>query len=309
MKRLFQFAAALVLNASAFAHEGEHHGDPTPWALRWTWEPVTISLLLLSALLYFRGTREMRHRVPLTRWQRGAFWAGWLTLVFALVSPIHRLGSELFSVHMGQHELLMLIAAPLLVMGHPLVPFLWALPEKWRVRAGAVSKKPWFANSWRAITGVMAVFLIHATALWIWHVPKLYEATLHSEFVHALQHTCFFLSALLFWWTLIHGRYGRMGYGVGVIFVWATAVHSSLLGALLTFSQQLWYPIYSSRTQAWNISPIDDQQLGGLIMWVPAGVVFIVVGLALFAAWLGESEKRAALSKTGTILAGGSRAS
>lgn len=124
----------------------------------------------------------------------------------------------------------------------------------------------------------------------------LYEATLDTGWIHALQHICFLGTALLFWWTLVHGRYGRIGYGAAFVYVFTTALHTSILGALMTFTQRVWYPIYEGRTSAWNLSPLEDQQLGGLIMWIPSGLVFLVVGLAMFAAWIGESERRQRLS-------------
>jgi cytochrome c2 len=96
---------------------------------------------------------------------------------------------------------------------------------------------------------------------------------------------------------MTHGRYGRAGYGVGVLYVFLTAVHSSVLGALLTVAPGVWYPAYERAAAAWQIDPLQDQQLAGLLMWVPSAIVFIVLGLALFAAWLGESERRAALGQ------------
>jgi putative membrane protein len=193
---------------------------------------------------------------------------------------------------MGQHEVLMLVAAPLLVLGRPLVPFLWALPVPWRRAAGAAAKAPWWQAVWRAITNPLAAWAIHAAALWIWHAPALFQATLESEWMHTLQHLSFFLSALLFWWALVHGRSGLMGYGAAVLYVFTTSLHSGALGALLTFATRLWYPAYATSTQAWGLTPIEDQQIGGLIMWIPAGLVYVVAGLALFAGWLRESDRR-----------------
>ena len=103
----------------------------------------------------------------------------------------------------------------------------------------------------------------------------------------------FVLTAALFWWGMVHGRYGRAGYGIGVLYVFLTAMHSTLLGALLTVGPKVWYGSYLSTAAQRHVDPLDDQQLAGLIMWVPSGVVFIVVGLALVAAWLGEAERRA----------------
>jgi cytochrome c oxidase assembly factor CtaG len=125
----------------------------------------------------------------------------------------------------------------------------------------------------------------------MWHVPSLFEAVLHNELVHTVQHLSFLLSALLFWWALIHAR-GWMGYGAAVLYVFTTSIHSGLLGALLTFSQTVWYPSYIGLTSSWGLTPIEDQQLGGLIMWIPAGVLYAIAGLALLAGWLRESEAR-----------------
>jgi putative membrane protein len=196
---------------------------------------------------------------------------------------------------MTQHEILMLVSAPLLVFGHPLVAMLWALPRPARESLGALSRKPAIARSWRGLTGPLNVFLLHAIALWIWHVPRFYEAALRSDGLHALQHFSFVATAALFWWAMVHGKYGRLGYGVAVVYIFLTAVHSSVLGALMAVAPEVWYPGYARAGAAWGIDPLADQQLAGLLMWVPSGVIFIVLGLALFAAWLGESDKRAAL--------------
>jgi len=157
---------------------------------------------------------------------------------------------------------------------------------------GAVSKARAFRVFWRSIAGPLAVFLIHMVVLWTWHNPVLFQAALTNEWIHGVQHASFLLTACLFWWVLIHGRYGRMGYGVAVLFVFVTGVHSGLLGALLTLGSRLWYPAYEARSAAWNVNALDDQQLAGVIMWVPSGVIMMLVALALFAAWLGEAERR-----------------
>jgi cytochrome c2 len=142
------------------------------------------------------------------------------------------------------------------------------------------------------------VFLLQAIALWVWHIPSWYEAALHNDAIHALQHLCFVLAGSLFWWAMVHGRYGRMGYGLAVLYVFLTGVHSSALGALLTVSPSVWYADYARQGAAWQVDPLADQQLAGLLMWIPAGVIFIVFGLALLAAWLGEAERRVRFGAT-----------
>jgi putative membrane protein len=251
----------------------------------WDFEPGIVIPVLLMALLYASGARRRR---GVTTKQAFCFWTGWVFLALALLSPLHTLGEVLFSAHMAQHEILMLIAAPLLIVARPLAPFLWGMLWEWRRATGSWAKLASVHQVWRGLTNPFAAWAIHAAALWVWHMPKLFQATLDSEWVHAAQHASFFLSALLFWWSLLYAR-GRAGYGLGVLYIFTTAVHTSILGALLTFAPSVWYPAYAPRTRAWGLSPLEDQQIGGLIMWVPAGVVYLAAGLALFAAWLRES--------------------
>ena len=128
--------------------------------------------------------------------------------------------------------------------------------------------------------------------LWAWHIPTWFQATLENDFIHALQHTSFLLSALLFWWAVMQGRNAALNYGLAVLYMLTTAIHSGLLGALITFARTPWYPAYEGRTASWGLGTLQDQQIGGLIMWVPACTVYVVAGLAMFAAWLRESERR-----------------
>ncbi len=300
--RLATTAALLMVSTPAWSHSADEHVEPGHVIGAWSWEPLVVAALLVSAAWFAIGVARSWRRAHPARtfatWHVGAFAAGWLVLAIALVSPVHRLGSELFSVHMAQHELLMLVAAPLLVLSRPGVPMLWAIPETCRSGIGAVFKLGPVSGIWKAISDPLVAWLLHGTTLWIWHAPALYQAALRNEWLHGLQHSMFFATALLFWWTLIAGHRGRLGYGGAVLYVFTTAVHSSVLGALITFSQRLWYPIYEGRTVAWHLTALEDQQLGGLIMWIPAGVVLTAIGLVFLASWLRDTERRSAYTKT-----------
>jgi putative membrane protein len=267
--------------------------------LSWPAEPAVVLPLALAAALYGYGLwRLWRSAGPgrgIRHWEAGAFAGGWCLLALALVSPLDHWGEELFSAHMVQHELLMVAAAPLLVLGRPIVAFLWALPIAWRRSAGAVSASAWVQKPWERLTRPAIAWAVHAVAIWVWHVPDLFMATLRSELVHAAQHISFLGSALLFWWSLLRMREGRLGRPAAVLYLFTTAVHTSLLGALLTFSTVLWYPIYRSSTAAWGLTPLEDQQLAGLIMWIPAGIGYLVAALAVAASWLKEPRPRLAL--------------
>jgi len=271
-----------------------HGGQPHNWhdlVRAWSFEPLVVAGLLLTAGLFAVGLFRRRSR----RIAEPVFFAGgWLALVIALVSPMHAWGRVLFSAHMTQHEVLMLVAAPLLVLARPIVVFLWAFPVEWSRRIGNIGKLSWVNSLWRFLTIPLVAWLIHAVALWVWHAPVLFDAVQQNEWVHTLQHISFLGSALLFWWALIHGPQGAMGYGAAVLYLFTTSIHSGALGALLTVAGSVWYPSYIGLTASWGLTPLEDQQLGGLIMWIPAGLVYLIAGLALFVGWLKEADLRAA---------------
>jgi putative membrane protein len=260
------------------------------------WDGIMAAALATSTLVYVSGLLRLWRHAGRGHGVRAvnafAFAGGIATLVIALLSPLDALSDVLFSAHMGQHELLMLVAAPLLVMGKPWLTAAWALPARWRSAVLPLGQAPVLRQPFRAVTAPVAILVLHALALWIWHIPGLFEGAMKNESVHALQHACFFITAALFWWALVQGRYGRGGYGAGLLFVFITGMHSGILGALITFGRRLWYPLYDQRARAAGLDPLRDQQLAGLLMWIPAGVILLVLGLALMAAWLGEAERR-----------------
>ena len=250
-----------------------------------------VVLLAVYAAGLIRVWRRAGYGCGIRRFEAFAFACGWLALVVALSPPLDEWSETWLVAHMVQHELLMVIAAPLMAMSGPLVALLWVAPAGIRRRAlNAVRRQPIIA-AWTAATAPASVFLLHALALWVWHMPALYAYALEHEGIHILQHICFFGTAALFWWGIAHGRYGRLGYGAAVIYVFATAVHGGALGALLTFSSTVWYAPYVTHHSA-RLTPLEDQQLAGLLMWVPAGLIFAAGGLVLFAAWLRESDRR-----------------
>jgi putative membrane protein len=267
----------------------------------WTPRPFVLGLLIVGTGLYVRGLLRARPERGIGPWACAAAVGA---IVLAIVSPIDRLSELYFSVHMGQHELLMIVAAPMIVIGRPLATVLFGLPSTWRSEVGRALGQPAVKAGWRALTHPLLVLFLHAVALWVWHIPVLFEAALRSDAVHTVEHLCFFGTACLFWWAVVHGRYGRAGYGVSVAYVFVTALHSSVLGALLSVADRPWYALYARRAETIGGDAMEDQQLAGLIMWVPAGLIFLVVGLALFAAWLGAAEhaRRRRQYMPGTIL-------
>jgi putative membrane protein len=301
----------LLLAHSAFAHAGlesepgangltiSYVRGPHNWyelARAWEFDPFVVIPIALSGYWYALGTsriwREAGVGHGVRRWEAAAFWSGWLTLIIALISPLHAWGSMLFAAHMTQHEILMLLVAPFIVLGKPLVAILKGLPRGWARDLVRWTAVPWWRAIWHVLTNPLVAWLIHAVVLWAWHIPVLFEATLTNDFVHALQHLSFLLSALLFWWALMQSPHRALNFGVAVLYMFTTALHSGALGALITFARTVWYPAYSTTAPVWGLTALEDQQLGGLIMWVPACTIYIIAGLALAVGALRTSEER-----------------
>ncbi|CAM2195940.1 putative membrane protein [Paraburkholderia kururiensis] len=222
--------------------------------------------------------------------QLAAFLGGWFVLAAALVSPLDSLANLLFSAHMVQHEAMMIVAAPLLVLGRPLCVWMWAMPHGMRRAVGAFVRVRVVKAAWRHLTSPVSAWLLHAVALWAWHAPALFEAALADPIVHTLQHASFLASALVLWWTMFpaSGRAGgsTRGSGAAMLSLFTTMVHTGALGALIALSPGVWYPSYIERSSALGFDPLSDQQLGGLIMWVPGAAAYLVGALVIAARWL-----------------------
>jgi cytochrome c oxidase assembly factor CtaG len=254
-------------------------------------EPWVAACLASSAFLYSVGLARLWRRAGVGRgvraWEVVAFVLGWFALALALCNPLDKLADALFSAHMVEHELLMVVAAPLLVLGRPLGAWVWAFPQRARSSMGRALHRPAWRVPWMAVTTPLAAWTMHAAALWLWHLPAAFDAALESEGLHVLQHLSFFGTALLYWWSVLGGA-ARHERGAALLSLFTTLVHTGALGALFTLSAVAWYPAYSASTGAWGMTPLEDQQLGGIIMWVPASVAYIACGLAIVGRMLGS---------------------
>ena len=262
--------------------------------MQWNWQPFTTAALAAVGVAYARGAR----RCEPARVRAASFWSGWALLVFALLSPLHALSEQYFSAHMTQHTILMALAAPLIVLGRPGTTMLWAFsPERRRSLAhnAAIVQLRNFAD-----VSPFGAFALHAVAIWLWHLPVLYDAAVRSDIVHVVQHASFFGTAVLFWSSLLSPSARAVRLGKGVVYVFATAAHTSILGAFLALSPVLWYAVYNV-THA-QLSPLEDQQLAGFIMWIPAGVFYVIAALGMLSAWLQRAERRNAVTQVARAL-------
>jgi putative membrane protein len=257
---------------------------------------LSVWLLLVAVLLpYAWGLAALWRSAGVGRGisvtRAASYLLGWLVLAFALASPLDTMSDQLFSAHMTQHLLLIAVIPPLLVAGAPSTAMAWAARRlvagrhrhlTLRVSHGLAAIGVLFTAPWVALG-------VHTAAMWTWHLPALYELALAHPWWHALEHACFLGTALLLWWSVMRPRgIRRNGYGVGVLVMLATAMQSGALGALFAASRTPWYAASYHDTAAWGLTPLADQQLGGLIMWVPGGTIYVLAACVLFLAWLGE---------------------
>lgn len=290
---------------------------PAEFWHHWGGDSGALLSVLLIAVMYGAGVRRLwksagRNHV-VSRAEVAAFYGGILTLLVALCSPLDAVADTLFSAHMLQHVLLIAVAAPLAILGAPLLPLLWSLPRGTRVGIGRTWNTTGMRGAGAALARPLPAWGLHTVALWAWHLPGPYSAALASAPIHALEHICFYVTGLLMWWVALRplrGR-GRVEGGIaGSVFVLAgTFAQSGVLGAILTFSGTPWYYAQSAGAGAWHLTALEDQQLAGLIMWIPAGFSYLIGILAvirrIFDAPVESGAHVAArLSAVGTVVGG-----
>jgi len=263
-------------------------------ALRsWTWDPAVLFLLLASAVAYGVGSRRLRtlHRGPFVTRSRWYFWGGWALLVVALVSPLDAMSEALLSAHMTQHIILGLLAPLLLVSGHPLTIGSFALRPQERAAMRWWSRRLGIAALRRHPIAVgLTVVGLHLGAFWFWHVPGPYDLAVQRSLVHAVEHLSLFGTGLLLWAAIARSRtVDRGGMAVAVLFL--AGLGSGALAALLTLGPHAFYSVHRGTTGAWGLTPLEDQQLAGAIMWVPGGMIYAIAALVIFVRWLDRPVK------------------
>ncbi|MFS0850898.1 cytochrome c oxidase assembly protein [Novosphingobium panipatense] len=278
MRRLtagFARCLALCLATWSFpglAHDtGIAHDEPPGWTLDpWITVPLLLTLVLFGVGASRLSRRSGRGSAALARRVR-FFVVGWLLLTVALVSPLHQAGERSFGAHMFEHEVIMLAAAPLLILAEPLAIMLWGLPVRYRHVFGAWSRAAPVRRSWRFLVEPVTATLLQAAALWVWHAPALFDLALAHEGWHAAQHLSFLVSALLFWTAMLSRRTNP---ALAALCLVVTSIVSGALGALMAFATSPWYEGYERLGLApFGMTPAEDQQLAGLLMWVPGGLV------------------------------------
>jgi len=211
-------------------------------------------------------------------------------VIVAVSGPVDTVADELFWAHMVQHLTLISVAAPLLVLGDPLLAIGEVSPASWRRAGGRISGALWGSGDAARRTAV-AAFAVSSVTLLGWHVPIAFDAALRDDGLHALEHVTLLVTAVGFWWPILSpSARARLGPAWAIGLVIAASTIMAGLGAALTFSPALWYPAYRATDLAHGIQPLADQQLGGSIMWVPVGFLYLGIAAWLFIAWMGGAH-------------------
>jgi putative membrane protein len=270
-----------------------HAGVVAPHDLGTAWPqvPGVWVAVVLAALLYAGGAARLRAgeagRRALPRWRVGCAAAAAVVALAALATPLEPLAGTLFAAHMLQHELLVLLVAPLVVCARPVVTLTMALPRAWRRRMLTLPRPGFQRRGTPAV--VAAAVVAHAVTLWTWHVPGLYEAALASPAVHALEHATMTAGAIPLWW-LAAGPTGRRVGAPVVLGLLLAAIQASVLAGLLTFAGRALYDLPAAGLAAWGLSALDDQQAAGGLMWFPGSLAYVVAGSAAVLRWLHRDE-------------------
>ena len=249
-------------------------------------------LLSIAAALggYLVGVADLNARPlkPFERWRVASFVMGLLVLGAALLSPIDSLAPSLFYIHMTQHLLLMLVASPLLVLGKPARAYRAALATR-----VPISERLFGSRKWRQVKGValnlVVVGVLNAVIVWVWHLPTPYEAALRDDLIHGTEHAGFLAVSVLFWAVVLDTAKTRAPAG-RIFLVFAVALQSSALGAIIAFAGS---PLYSPEvlgTPVWGLTPLEDQQLAGALMWVLPGILYLVMMIGLLFVWFKSME-------------------
>lgn len=273
--------------------------------LSWEWRIEVFVPLLLFGAAYTAGWRRLRRKSRRPRrlangWRLAAYWGGLLLVALALLSPIDVLASQLFFMHMIQHLLLVMLAPPLFMLANPMPFLMWGLPHRARRRVGAALSSLLQSESksrtyLRKVTSPGVAWMLFVFALIGWHDPQAYNAALRSELVHDLEHLSFFGTGMLYWWHVVGAGphiHKRFGPAAQVMYVIAAIPPNMLTGVAIAFAGQPIYTYYLGVPRVWGIDVLGDQILGGVIMWVPGSMMYIIAVLILTARWLQREERK-----------------
>ncbi len=261
--------------------------------LEWSLDPLAVAGIAIVGLAYRMAVRRVSIAHPANPHPRHRSWlfaAGLVAIGLALLSPIEAYEGQLFSVHMVQHMLLELVAAPLLLAGAPITLALRASSPAWRRRLLTVLH----SRVVHALSFPVLAWMLFAAVNWGWHFSVLYDQALENQLLHYVQHATFLGAALLFWWPVIGADPSpwRLPHPVRILYVFLAMPQNSFLGVALMSAGSVLYPHYVTNARGWGPTPLEDQQLGGIIMWVGGDVAFLAAMAVVVVMWMRYEDRR-----------------
>lgn len=256
--------------------------------VKFDWDP-TLIFFLFMAIFYFRALRLFKKQ-PVRKWQIVSFYSGVFILIAALMPPIDPLADQLFWVHMVQHLFISHVGVPLMLFGVPFFVMVRGFPL-W------VRKKVYFPLLASPVTKIfnktiarpLPAMIFFEVNYWFWHIPRFYNLALMNDFYHLLEHACFALSSILLWRNIIdpHPMKAPLPLPARILMLGFIMALNIILSAILTFSDDLLYAYQGIPMPSWfaHWGHLQDQRLGGLIMWVPGGLVNLIAMTAVFFVW------------------------
>lgn len=281
--------------------------DPTLKAVlaSWQWRPDVALVVAGLGAVYVTGWCRLRRRKPkaVRPWRLALYLCGLAVIILALLSPLDTFAPWLFTLHMVEHQLLTMVAPPLLLLANPLPVVLWALPRNPRHALGRLlARGALVRRGFRRLTWMPVTWVLYMVILWSWHLPGPYQAALQDDVLHNGQHLSFFASALLFWWPLINPAprlHGHIPYGFRIVYVIAAVVPVSLpTMSIALFARQAFYPHYETVPRLWGLTALQDQITGWALMGTVDGLIYMIAFLLLFARMLHCEERVTRLRET-----------
>ena len=280
------------LELPVYAHVSIGGTALTDW--HWRWE--VIAVLLVFGAVYIRGWLRLKKIRGDAQVSHLVFYALALAAIgSALLSPLDDLASYLLIAHMAQHELLMMLAPPLILLAKPVPVLMWGLGESFRIQTGNLLSRNSITRRVRDFLGWMPIaWSLYVVNLWAWHYPVFYEAALRVGWIHDLEHILFFLTALVFWWPVIQpvSRPAPIQYGLRIVYLFLAATQDALLAGLIALSSEILYPHYEAALRLWDLTAREDQIGGGIVMFAVGSATYAVAILVVVNGLLSEGRRK-----------------
>lgn len=281
---------------SAFAHTEDEplFSDSVSPEIPWVWDPTLIFFLVL-AWLYVRGLKKFKKK-PVAPWQKVSFATGIFIQLLALNPWSDQLASELFFVHMIQHLMIILLAVPMILAGAPFFVIIRFLPLfVKRYLYWPLLKSSLIQLVHKTLSTPLISLVIFNLNFWFWHQPRWYNLALYHDFYHLLEHSMMAITSLYLWRHIIdpHPMRSTLSMGMRLLFLASFMALNIILAALLTYAPDPWYAYENIALPSWwaqNWTRLDDQKLGGLIMWVPGGIITFLYMTLCFFVWVKREQ-------------------